>query len=77
LIADAENAYLDTLEKLKVYYKKVNLDNAFIDRIRGRFNRYKYDKRKGVITSEQANAESNNILDTILELITEVKNEIA
>jgi hypothetical protein len=48
-----------------------------IKTIRGRFNRFKYDNRKGVITRDEAGTESTIILDTILELITEVKNKIA
>lgn len=77
LIEDGENAYLDTLKRLEIYFEKVNLENKFINTIRGRFNRYKYNKRKGVITRDEADTESTIILDTILELITEVKNEIA
>jgi len=77
LIEEGESAYLDTLKRLEDYFDKVNLEKALIKTIRGRFNRFKYDNRKGVITRDEASTESTIILDTILELITEVKNKIA
>ena len=77
LIEDGESVYIDTLKRLEDYFEKVNLEKAFIKTIRGRFNRYKYNKRKGVITRDEADTESTIILDIILELITDVKNKIA